>query len=483
MDINLPRIGDEIYVNRIKYRIHHLDGYKVVNGKYFAENIVLMGAQFGTTFHDLPLEQMFTTSEFDSFFKSLVSSEQYERGIRIIEKNCHFLGLDLLKKISMYTEEKINSMEWNKAEVARRWAIEIWKTGDEENTEFIAHGEWDLGCFYEKRAEYYEEKQASELGRQYRMKSIKAYEESKRSFQQIKRDHDVNQIQYAISINYWHLKENKRALDILNQIEPYFVKHGSKEEYYKILLKKSEIYDYLRMYEKARESHVILYELATKAGQEKKALEHLHQQICLLINQGKLILAHTLLGDYERLIEGKESLMVDTKWLWMTIAKKQGDFTKMEQVISELILFFKNKKDKLQLAKVYKEQASFLEGIGRYQEALDFYRKAQELFELLEAFKPLGRLEMEIGILYKNLNRFADALDHHRRAWDIFASNDMGEEMELCRKNLETTITKAAYQHSKRDEKLWDYTKLINEGKIDELITCIEEGSDIWKKY
>jgi tetratricopeptide (TPR) repeat protein len=180
-----------------------------------------------------------------------------------------------------------------------------------------------------------------------------------------------------------------------------------------------------------------------------------------------------------------ESLMIDSKWLRMIIAQKRGDSTEMERITSELISFFQKHHDELHLAKVYKEQASSFEDQGRYQEALDIYRMARDIYETIEAFEPLGRLEMEMGILYKNLNRFGDSLDHHRRAWDIFVANDMANEIELCRKNLLTTITKAAYQvtHLERDKRLWYYNKLINEGKIDELITKIEEGSDIWKRY
>lgn len=516
MDRNLPKIGDYIYMKRVKYQILNLEDYEVVGGKLFARNITLKATHLGMTCPLLPVESMFTTSEFECFFQSLISAERYEQGIRIIETNSDFLGIDLMKKLNAYAKEKTKMMEWGKAEFARRWVVEICKTGEEVDTESLAHSTWDLGRFYDKFANYYEEKHVREQGRKYRIKAIQAYEESKQAFQQIGSVHDVHQIRWFISVNYRYISEYEQALDILNQIEIYFLEHGNDEENREVLLEKARNYYALRMLEKARQTYSRLSDLAVKAGWEIMVLSYLYQQANLATMQGKLKVAQTLLRDFERLaadneslikmdaqlrmfaakMQGdstekeqgtyaNESLIIDAKWLRMIIARKRGDSNEIERITSELISYFQKHQDELQLAKVYKEQASSFEDQGRYQEALDLYRMARDIYETNEAFEPLGRLEMEMGILYKNINRFGDALDHHRRAWDIFVANDMANEIELCRKNLITTITKAAYQatHLERDTRLWYYNRLINEGKIDELITKIEEGSDIWKRY
>jgi tetratricopeptide (TPR) repeat protein len=484
MTDNQPGIGDYIYFNRAKFRIKHLDGYEIVDGKLSAINLWLTTDLIGTKFEYLPVDSFQTMDEYTQFFNSLISSKTFEKGLRLLETHFAFLGPELSKKLHGHATGKKEEGDWEKAVFAMRWAVELWKIGDEKKYNFLAHTTWDLGRLYEELGQLNLEQKNNTQADQNFLRAIETYEVSQDAFYRIGKAHDVHQIQWFIANNYRKLGQYDTALEKLNEIESYFTTQGNAKELEWLFREKVKNYAALRLFEREKETVKKQYDLARKNRWGDEAVGHLFHMIRLSIQQGKLIIAENDLETLNSLPNLKDHQTMDAKWYRMILAKKQFQSELFEQLYAEIEQRFKEQNDMDQLAKLFKTKASYFEDAGKYQDALDFYRKTESIFVEKKMFAPLGWLLMEMGILYKNINRFSDSLDFHRRAWDIFIAHDLKEGINQCRKNLEVTVSKAAHQNHDAtfDQRLNEYFSLIDQQKIDELIHRIESGIDIWRK-
>lgn len=134
-------------------------------------------------------------------------------------------------------------------------------------------------------------------------------------------------------------------------------------------------------------------------------------------NELKIILPENLLAEYYNKIG--------------LIFYEKSNYKCSEVFFQKAYLIYKTEKKEIQAAQQLSNISVLKELSGEYNEAIENYLKALEIFQSEKDYKSASYIYNNIGIVYKNIKNYKKAIEYYKLAYEFEDRDDLGASILL----------------------------------------------------